>query len=77
MKMAVAHDGGCAVVRLAGRLDGESAESLVTSTRRATVGWGTGRYLLSDDRGGAGAGESHFHRGLCWAAPVTRVVGAA
>ena len=34
-------------------------------------------HLLSDDRGGAGAGESHFRRGLCWAAPVTRVVSAA
>lgn len=34
-------------------------------------------HLLSDDRGGAGAGESHFRRGLCWAAPVTRVVAAA
>jgi hypothetical protein len=34
-------------------------------------------HLLSDDRGGAGAGESNFRRGLCWAAPVTRVVTAA
>lgn len=34
-------------------------------------------HLLSDDRGGAGAGESNFRRGLCWAAPVTRVVSAA
>jgi anti-anti-sigma regulatory factor len=28
MKMVIAHDGGCAVVRLAGRLDGESADQL-------------------------------------------------
>lgn len=34
-------------------------------------------HLLSDDRGGAGAGESNFRRGLCWAAPVARVVAAA
>lgn len=34
-------------------------------------------HLLSDDRGGAGAGESNFRRGLCWAAPVARVVTAA
>ncbi len=34
-------------------------------------------HLLSDDRGGAGAGESQLCRGLCWAAPVTRVVPAA
>jgi hypothetical protein len=34
-------------------------------------------HLLSDDRGGAGAGESQFQRGLCWAAPVTRVITAA
>jgi anti-anti-sigma factor len=34
-------------------------------------------HLLSDDRRGAGAGESAFRRGLCWASPVTRVVAAA
>jgi len=33
-------------------------------------------HLLSDDRGAAGAGESQFRRGLCWAAPVTRVIAA-
>jgi hypothetical protein len=31
-------------------------------------------HLLSDDRSGAGAGESEFRRGLCWASPVTSVV---
>ena len=31
-------------------------------------------HLLSDDRRGAGAGESEFRRGLCWASPVTSVV---
>ena len=34
-------------------------------------------HLLSDDRGGAGAGESQFQRGLCWAGPVTQVISAA
>jgi hypothetical protein len=34
-------------------------------------------HLLSDDRGAAGAGESGFRRGLCWAAPVTQVIAAA
>ena len=34
-------------------------------------------HLLSDDRGGAGAGESQLRRGLCWAAPITRVVAGA
>jgi hypothetical protein len=34
-------------------------------------------HLVDDDRGGAGAGERHFRRGLCWAAPVTRVITAA
>jgi len=34
-------------------------------------------HLLSDDRGGAGAGESQLRRGLCWAAPVTSVVPSA
>ncbi|HKU62669.1 MAG TPA: STAS domain-containing protein [Gemmatimonadales bacterium] len=33
-------------------------------------------HLLGDDRGAAGAGESTFRRGLCWAGPITRV-GAA
>jgi anti-anti-sigma factor len=33
-------------------------------------------HLLGDDRGAAGAGESGFRRGLCWAGPITRV-GAA
>jgi anti-anti-sigma factor len=31
-------------------------------------------HLLNDDRGAAGAGESQFRRGLCWAGPVTSVV---
>lgn len=34
-------------------------------------------HLLSDDRSAAGAGESEFRRGLCWAAPVTSVVAGA
>jgi len=34
-------------------------------------------HLLSDDRSGAGAGESEFRRGLCWASPVTSVVAGA
>jgi anti-anti-sigma factor len=34
-------------------------------------------HLLSDDRSGAGAGESEFRRGLCWASPIARVVAAA
>jgi anti-anti-sigma factor len=33
-------------------------------------------HLLGDDRGGAGAGESSFRRGLCWAGPITRVSAA-
>jgi anti-anti-sigma factor len=33
-------------------------------------------HLLGDDRAAAGAGESGFRRGLCWAGPVTRVVAA-
>lgn len=33
-------------------------------------------HLLSDDRGAAGAGESAFRRGLCWAGPVTQVASA-
>jgi anti-anti-sigma factor len=33
-------------------------------------------HLLSDDRGVAGAGESAFRRGLCWAGPVTQVATA-
>jgi anti-anti-sigma factor len=33
-------------------------------------------HLLGDDRGGAGAGESGFRRGLCWAGPITRVSAA-
>lgn len=32
-------------------------------------------HLLGDDRGAAGAGQSAFRRGLCWAGPITRVVG--
>jgi hypothetical protein len=27
-------------------------------------------HLLHDDRGSAGAGESEFIRGACWAAPI-------
>jgi anti-anti-sigma factor len=34
-------------------------------------------HLLSDDRSSAGAGESEFRRGLCWASPVTQVVAGA
>jgi hypothetical protein len=34
-------------------------------------------HLLTDDRGAAGAGESQFRRGLCWAAPITEVTAAA
>jgi hypothetical protein len=33
-------------------------------------------HLLSDDRGAAGAGESEFSRGLCWAGPITHVTAA-
>jgi anti-sigma B factor antagonist len=33
-------------------------------------------HLLGDDRGAAGAGESGFRRGLCWAGPITRVSAA-
>ncbi len=33
-------------------------------------------HLIGDDRGPAGAGQSAFRRGLCWAGPVTRVAGA-
>src|SRR5262245_38190432 len=33
-------------------------------------------HLLGDDRGAAGAGESTFRRGLCWAGPITRVSAA-
>jgi anti-sigma B factor antagonist len=33
-------------------------------------------HLIADDRGAAGVGESRFRRGLCWAGPITRVVGA-
>ena len=33
-------------------------------------------HLIGDDRGAAGAGQSAFRRGLCWAGPVTRVAGA-
>lgn len=33
-------------------------------------------HLLGDDRGAAGAGESAFRRGLCWAGPITRVSDA-
>lgn len=33
-------------------------------------------HLLGDDRGAAGAGESAFRRGLCWAGPITRVTAA-
>jgi len=33
-------------------------------------------HLLGDDRGAAGAGESGFRRGLCWAGPITRVTAA-
>jgi anti-anti-sigma factor len=32
-------------------------------------------HLIADDRGAAGVGESRFRRGLCWAGPITRVVG--
>ena len=33
-------------------------------------------HLLGDDRGAAGAGQSAFRRGLCWAGPITRVTTA-
>ena len=34
-------------------------------------------HLLHDDRGAAGAGESAFLRGICWASPITSIeVGA-
>jgi anti-sigma B factor antagonist len=33
-------------------------------------------HLIGDDRGAAGAGQSGFRRGLCWAGPLTRVAGA-
>jgi anti-anti-sigma factor len=33
-------------------------------------------HLLGDDRGAAGAGQSSFRRGLCWAGPVTQVTTA-
>jgi anti-anti-sigma factor len=33
-------------------------------------------HLLGDDRGAAGAGQSSFRRGLCWAGPITRVTAA-
>jgi anti-anti-sigma factor len=33
-------------------------------------------HLIGDDRGAAGAGESAFRRGLCWAGPVPRVAAA-
>jgi anti-anti-sigma factor len=33
-------------------------------------------HLIGDDRGAAGAGQSAFRRGLCWAGPVARVAGA-
>ncbi len=56
MKMVIAHDGGCAVVRLAGRLDGESADQLSETLDR----------LLREGQ----------RSGLCWAAPVTRVIAA-
>ena len=33
-------------------------------------------HLFGDDRGAAGAGESGFRRGLCWSAPITKVIAA-
>ena len=33
-------------------------------------------HLIGDDRGAAGAGQSAFRRGLCWAGPVPRMAGA-
>ena len=33
-------------------------------------------HLLGDDRGAAGAGQSSFRRGLCWAGPIIRVTTA-
>jgi len=69
MRISSAHDGGCTVVRLAGRLDGESGEQLFTHQHVCAV-----IHLLSDDRGGTGAGESQLRRKLCSTAPVTAVV---
>jgi anti-anti-sigma factor len=119
MRISSAHDGGSAVVRLAGRLDGESAQQLsealdrllrdgqrsvlfdmsevtylsspgVHALQRAhldlrvlVTNLFTHRrvrgvlHLLADDRGAAGAGESRLRRSLCWAAPVTKVIGGA
>ena len=34
-------------------------------------------HLLHDDRGPVGAGESAFHRGICWVSPITAIEGGA
>jgi hypothetical protein len=71
MKMLIGHDGGCAVVRLAGRLDGESAGALVLNRVHQEFSSFRGELKVGP------ASDTALEAAVPQRAPVARVSAAA